>query len=267
MFKNSAKLLKNKSSNIIIERVLNTSKRLDEVKIQRQSLPKVIGIYGGAFDPIHVAHLEVVLAAKSTLSLDEVRILPCYQPAYGKKPVASAFDRLRMVELAVAGKEGLIVDNCEYQRKTASKTIDTLKILHERFPDATLCLIIGMDNLISFTTWHQWEEILTLAHLVVAGRPGYILPNEGKIAELLEKKGTNEVSALQNSKAGSVIFFSAPQLEVSSTFVRAALAEGKDSKQIPREVQDYILKHHLYMNFSVASQKYDEYKPYKMTKL
>ena len=221
--------------------------KTDEDARLSQPMHHLIGIYGGTFDPPHIMHFQLMLAALSHLNLEQIRIIPCHIPAHGKTPIASATDRLKMVELASASHPKLHIDTCEYERDTPSKTIDTLKILHKRFPDASLCLIIGMDNLINFTTWHQWEEILTLTHLVVANRPGYSLPKEGPIAELLKKRLIDNKRLLQTSQAGSVLFFDAPQLEISSTAIRDAFASGKASKFIPSQVQTYINEHHLYI--------------------
>jgi nicotinate-nucleotide adenylyltransferase len=255
MFINSAKISNNAAS---YQTIAQLQKKIDEGKKEQ---PKLIGIYGGTFDPIHNAHLAIVLAAKSELQLDEVRILPCYKPVHGKSPVASAHDRLRMVELAVADHKGIIVDDCEYQRETPTRTMDTLKILKENFPKVTCCLIIGMDNLLSFTTWYQWEKIFDWAHIVVAERPGYVLPKEGKIIDVLKARSSDDKGVLQTSRAGAIVFFSAPQLELSSSEIREALDGGKESNKIPPKVQEYIKQQHLYEkdSHSHIAQKQNEY--------
>lgn len=209
---------------------------------------EITGLYGGTFDPIHGAHIMIVMAAKTALHLKEVRLIPCYKPAHGKQPIASASDRLRMVELAIKNKKGLVTETCEYMRETPSKTIDTLRELRARNTDTTFCLIIGMDGLVSFTSWHEWQEILKLAHLVVAERPGYKLPNTGIVANLIKEREAKNLAALHSHKAGLIMFFPAPQLEVSSTAIRSNLIKGETSSLIPYEVQEYITQRNLYTN-------------------
>lgn len=209
--------------------------------------PKKIGIYGGTFDPIHQGHIELALAARSSLQLDEVRILPCFEPAHGKIPLATAYDRLKMVELAFKNKNEFIIDDFEYKSGLPSRTINVLKDLRKRFPDASLCFIIGLDSLLHFTSWYQWQEIFKLAHIVVANRPGYVLPQEGKIADLLKEKYSKDKSTLHTSLAGSIVFFPAPELAVSSTAIRSKLIACENKTlPIPVGVHQYILKNRLY---------------------
>jgi nicotinate-nucleotide adenylyltransferase len=151
-------------------------------------LSQAIGILGGTFDPIHFGHLRTALELCDALNLAQVRLIPCYQPVHRKLPAASPQQRLAMVKEAIAGEPALQVDTCEIDRQGPSYTIDTLQILSKNFPNTPLCMIMGIDALLSFSSWHRWEEILTLSHLIVAHRPQYQLPHTGIIANLLKER-------------------------------------------------------------------------------
>src|SRR5476651_2279340 len=142
-------------------------------------LQQAIGILGGTFDPIHFGHLRMALELYQALDLAEVRLIPCYQPVHRKQPVATPEQRLAMVHKAIDREPALQVDACEIERQGPSYTIDTLITLHERLPNTPLCIFMGIDALLNFPSWHKWEAILQLAHLVVAHRPHYQLPKTG----------------------------------------------------------------------------------------
>src|SRR5579863_7641527 len=119
-------------------------------------LNQPIGILGGTFDPIHFGHLRTALELYQALDLAEVRLIPCYQPVHRKLPVATPEQRFAMVKLAIEPEKALRVDDGEIIRKGPSYTIDTLKIIHEKLPLTPICLIMGIDALLSFASWHRW---------------------------------------------------------------------------------------------------------------
>lgn len=210
-------------------------------------LHKAIGILGGTFDPIHFGHLRMAMELYQELDLAEVRLIPCYQPVHRKSPVASPEQRLAMVRKAVAGEPALRVDNCEIRRKGPSYTIDTLKTLHKNTPNTPLCLIMGIDALLNFPSWHQWENILTLAHLVVAHRPQYQLPETGIIADLLKARLKYNASDLHQSPAGNILLHPVTPLEISSTDIRKQIGMNKNPRYLlPDSVNSYIKQHGTY---------------------
>ncbi len=211
------------------------------------NLQRAIGILGGTFDPIHFGHLRMALELHQALNLAEVRLIPCYQPVHRKQPVASPEQRLAMVRKAIGSESALRVDNCEIQRKGPSYTIDTLKILHKQLPDTPLCIIMGIDALLNFPSWHKWEEILTLAHLVVAHRPQYQLPHTGIVAELLKQRLTDETTDLHKHAAGCIVLHPVTALEISSTDIRKQIARGRNPRYLlPNSVYNYIKQHGTY---------------------
>ncbi|MCL5974456.1 MAG: nicotinate-nucleotide adenylyltransferase [Gammaproteobacteria bacterium] len=130
-----------------------------------------IGILGGTFDPVHFGHLRSALEVCLQLNLDHVRLIPCAEPPHRQATMASAEVRRLMLELAVKSVPQLIVDDRELQRDGPSFTVDTLLSLRQEFKDNPLFLILGTDAFRGLATWSRWQQILSLAHIVVVQRP------------------------------------------------------------------------------------------------
>ncbi len=208
---------------------------------------KPIGILGGTFDPIHFGHLRMALELYRALDLAEVRLIPCYTPVHRKQPVASPEMRLAMAKKAVFQEPALQVDNCEIKREGPSYTIDTLKHLHAHHKQTPLCVIMGIDALLSFPSWHKWEEILKLSHLVVAHRPHYQLPHTGVVADLLKQRLTANALDLHRHAAGKIFLHPVTALEISSTDIRKQIGLGQNPRfLLPDSVLNYIKEHGTY---------------------
>jgi nicotinate-nucleotide adenylyltransferase len=212
-----------------------------------QPLQQAIGILGGTFDPIHFGHLRTALELCQGLDLAEVRLVPCYQPVHRKTPIASPEQRLQMARHAIEFEPALKVDDIEIQRKGPSYTIDTLIALREKLPLTPLCLIMGIDALLSFSSWHRWQDILGLAHLIVVHRPQYQLPQTGIIADLLKDRLKTTSSALHESLNGNIVLHPVTSLEISATDIRKQIAMGKNPRYLlPNNVYKYIQDHGVY---------------------
>lgn len=180
------------------------------------------GIFGGTFDPIHIAHLHAAECAKHQLGLDRVLVMPAGDPwQKAHRRVSSDEDRVAMCLIAVAGADGLAVDEREIGRQGPTYTIDTLAT----FPDEEeLFLIVGGDAAAGLDTWHRWEEILDRATLVVIPRPGNM---------------TSDIP-------GSVVI-EMGALEVSGTDIRRRASNGRPFRYlVTPTVHDYISTHDLY---------------------
>jgi len=132
-----------------------------------------IGLYGGSFDPPHLAHLALARVARDTLALDELRWQPAGQP--WQKPgrlVASPAQRESMLRLLTQGEAGFAVDTCELHRQGPSYTVDTVRDVAAEQPAAELFLVIGADQLARLNTWKEAAEVARLATLAVAAREG-----------------------------------------------------------------------------------------------
>ncbi len=208
----------------------------------------MIGVFGGTFDPVHFGHLRPLLEVRQALALDEVRLIPCFIPPHRDAPGASAEQRLAMLQLAASETPGFVVDPRELQRGGPSYMVDTLLSLRdEQGADQALCLILGVDAFAALDSWHQWQDLIALAHIVVMQRPGGQLPKTGAVAELMEHAQTLDVSELQQRAAGRVYFQSVTQLDVSATAIREQLVHGRDVRFLmPDSVRHYIETQGLY---------------------
>jgi len=200
-----------------------------------------IGIFGGTFDPIHYGHLRTAFELIQALRLSEVLFMPAGNPPHREVTIASSELRLQMVKAAIAGQAGFNVDDREIRRTGPSYSVDTLAELRAEMPDRSICLIVGMDAFLGLPKWHQWQDILKLAHLIVAHRPGWRAPTMGPLGELLVDGGTGRVDDLHENKAGKIFIHAVTQLEISSTEVRKLIAMGRDPRYLmPDAVRDII---------------------------
>ena len=193
---------------------------------------KPIGIFGGTFDPIHFGHLRTAFELLQALRLSEMRFMPAGNPPHRDVTVASAEQRLAMVQAATQGQPGFVVDDREIRREGLSYSVDTMRTLRADFPDRSLCLVVGMDAFLGLPKWHQWRELLELAHLVVAHRPGWRAPSMGPLGELLVDRGTGRIGDLHESRAGCIYIHAVTQLEISSTELRKMIAAGRDPRYL-----------------------------------
>jgi len=191
-----------------------------------------IGLFGGTFDPIHFGHLRTALELLDDLQLAEVRFMPCARPPHGKTPVAPAALRLAMVKAAIAGQPGFVVDERELDRPGPSYTVETLEVLRAEGASRALGLIVGMDAFIDIGSWYRSEDILHLAHVIVARRPGTQLPEAGPAGALLAAHGVTECGALADTPAGKVLVHTVTQLEISSSAIRAAARDGRSQRYL-----------------------------------
>jgi len=171
--------------------------------------PVRIGVFGGTFDPIHCAHLNIGLAARDQVALDRVLFVVAHIPPHKQDSTdASAEDRYAMVSATIADEPGMEPSDLELDRDGVSYTADTLRTLRAQSPDAKLFLIIGMDSLIDFPRWREPENILALAKLIVVPRPGQWTPPS-------EMEGQYQLLDFDHA-------------DISSTDVRARIESGAD---------------------------------------
>lgn len=200
-----------------------------------------MGIFGGTFDPIHFGHLRSAFEMLQALRLGEVRFMPSGNPPHRAAPIADAALRLEMVRLATEGQEGFVVDDREFRRAGPSYSVDTLTALRKEFPSRSIGLIIGMDAFLSLPKWYHWQEILQLAHIVVAHRPGWRAPDIGELGELLAERGTHRIDDLHQARAGRIYVHDVTQLEIASSEIRELVRLGRDPRfLLPDAVREVI---------------------------
>ena len=201
-----------------------------------------IGIFGGTFDPIHYGHLRTAFEMLQALRFAEICFVPSGDPPHRGKTYAAPEVRLEMVRIAAEAQPGFVVDDRELRRQGPSYTVDTLAAFREEHTDAPIGLIIGMDAFLGLTNWHRWDELLDLAHIVVAHRPGWKAPDIGELGDLITVHGTHRVEDLHQNRHGCIHIHAVTQLEIASTEIRALIAAGRDPRFLmPDAIRDYVL--------------------------
>ena len=190
-----------------------------------------VGLFGGSFDPPHVAHLIVAETIREQFALDQVWWVPAHQPPHKTdRTLTPAQHRLAMAQAATADHPAFVVSEHEIERAGTSYTVDTLHHLQDAHPDVTFRLVIGGDSWAEFDTWHRPEEILRRTSLIVYPRPG--------VGEL----------EVEEQYADRVAIAEAPLLEVSGTRIRAHRRAGRSIRYLVTDpVRAYILNHGLYV--------------------
>ena len=198
-----------------------------------------IGVFGGTFNPPHNGHVTMARAAVTHLGLDRLLLVPDNVPPH--KPLPSGVTARQRYDMAalMAAPIGRIAEasDIELRRTGKSYTSDTLRELHEQYPDAELWLLMGSDMLLSLHTWHEPEVICQLARIGAFCRVEEdIRAAMEQQKALLEREYRAQVRLLDNPKL----------IELSSTDVRAALAVGQGRDLVPESVWGYIRREHLY---------------------
>jgi len=210
-----------------------------------------IGLFGGAFDPIHYGHLRTAFELWQALKLAQVRFLPTGNPPHRESPLTTPELRVQMVSAAIAGISAFVVDDRELRRSGMSYSVDTLTELRAEHPGRSLCLLVGMDAFLGLPTWHRWREIFDLAHVVVAHRPGWKAPMTGPLGEVMVDRGTGSVRDLHVAPAGRIYVHAVTQLEIASTDLRQLILSGKDLRYlVPDSVRELILSTGCYSHHS-----------------
>ncbi|GAB6933975.1 nicotinate-nucleotide adenylyltransferase [Calditerricola satsumensis] len=186
-----------------------------------------VGLFGGTFDPPHVAHLAAAERVRDELALDEVWFVVAGQPPHKMRDAVSpAHHRLRMVELAVADHPAFRVCDIELRRPGPSYTVDTVRALRRQHPDAEFYFIVGADMAADLPNWRAIDELKTLVRFVALGRPGYARPVLPGIP---------------------LHWVDMPLLALSATELRRWIRAGRSVRYlVPEAVRQYMEAHEVY---------------------
>jgi len=214
-------------------------------------MPDPVGILGGTFDPVHLAHLALARAALDRLGIAQVRWIPAGQPWHRNVPGASPADRVAMVRAAIAAEPRFALDVSEADAGAPGYTVDTLiRLRQESGAQQPLVLLMGADAFRGLSSWHRWEEIPGLAHIAVATRPGFPLVDLDAPLAVVFKRCRLASADFSHAPAGGIHVFELVAGTVSATEARTLIAAGapdtKLRELLPTPVLDYIQQHHLY---------------------
>lgn len=197
-----------------------------------------VGIMGGTFNPIHLAHTEMAKVCLRQQDLDKILFMPSKNPPHKKdKSILPENERAVMVKLAVSEYDKFIFSDFELQRKGTTYTADTLRLLQEENPDDNYYFIMGADSLLYLDKWYRPQEILKRAVILAIGR-------DGSTPDELKEKRKELIK--QYDKA-DIRFVHMRQMDISSSMIREGIAHGENmEKYLDKEVWNYINENGLY---------------------
>lgn len=199
---------------------------------------KPLAIFGGTFDPIHLGHLCVAWEASELLDA-EVRIMPSGTPPHRPPPIASAAQRLAMLQVALRDQSRLTLDARELQRSGPSYTVDTMIELRAEQGERPMVLLLGADAFAGLPDWHGWRQLFELAHIGVLSRPGEQLQLPAELQQAISNRRVGDPAALRLQSAGKVIELAVTAMEISATRIRELIAAGREPRyQLPSGLFD-----------------------------
>ena len=204
-----------------------------------------IGIFGGAFDPVHKGHVSSIIELKDKLDFSELKIIPCNIPAQKEKTIASNSERLQMLKLAFDEFDNINIDSFELDKKGISYTGDTLEAITKKSKAGQhFTLIMGLDAFINLTSWKNYERILELSSILILKRPNYEL-KKNYLAQF-ERELTDDLEIFLNSK-GKIILFTLTQLDISSSEIKKAIKNNKSCEDyLDKKVLEFINEKSIY---------------------
>lgn len=214
-------------------------------------MAKKLGICGGTFDPVHLAHLRSAEEVSEELGLDRVLFMPCASPPHNKRVRANTTHRLAMVHLAVKDHPVFEVSELEVVRGGHSRTVDTLEQLKLDYPGHELYFLLGTDQFFYLHSWYRPDRLLELADFVVMDRPA------SPRWDLLDYLRTELDPAFEADGNGwfrlpgghGVRPMATTLLDISSTDIKRRVATGRSiSFLVPQAVEDYIKSMKLYVD-------------------
>lgn len=207
---------------------------------------KLLGIFGGTFDPIHKGHIGIAETVMNQCGLDHIAFIPCKIPVHRDTPTATEQQRLVMLELALQNQPSFSIDRIELERSSPSYSIDTVKALRQQHPQEILCWIMGLDAFAKLHTWHQHQEILNHCHLIIAQRPHSHLAQDNPNQELLKNHGTTDLNQLQSHAFGKIYHVDSTAFDICATDIRHHINDDTVKANLPQDVFDYITENQLY---------------------
>ena len=213
-----------------------------------------VGVLGGTFDPIHVGHVTVGVAAREALGLDYVVVVPAHDPPHRpEQPRASAFHRFAMAALAVDSAPGLVLSDTELAADEPSFTATTMRRLHSQgFAPTELFFIAGTDALAEIASWRDYPALLEFCHFVAISRPAWPLAAlRVRLPELASRMRTPDAPGPPGGErpaALSIFLVEHATPDVSSTEIRDRVRHGLSiAGLVPPAVGRHIERHGLYL--------------------
>ena len=210
-------------------------------------ISKSIGIFGGAFDPIHLGHIIPIMELRARYSLDKVIYIPTFISNSKKNIEATPEQRLEMLEISLQNRE-CEIDRREIDNKNISYTIDTLNSITQDFPDYKLIVIIGQDNLVSLPDWKDFEKVLSLCNIIVMNRQTSNETKQSqKYLEILKNRICSDRSVFNNQSNGNIIIEQTTSINITSTDIREKLRRGEPIEGlVDKKLENWLKQNRIY---------------------
>ncbi len=217
----------------------------------RRRAARRIGVFGGTFDPVHLAHLRCAEEAREQLGLDEVLFVPAADPPHKTRRITAAGHRLAMVRLATAGNPAFRVSAIEIERGGRSYTVDTLRALRARLPAGSgLTLLVGLDAFCEIGTWKEYRTLFALADLAVWSRPPHRIRASRALLPVAARRDFcygPDHRTLRHRTGNQIRFLTVTALDVSASAIRLRLQRGRSIRYlVPPAVERYLGRYRLY---------------------
>lgn len=209
-------------------------------------MPRLVGIFGGTFDPVHYGHSLTIAELLNTIPFEKILVIPNSLPPHRENSQASFSHRYKMTSLAFRDIEKTVVDNRENLRTGPSHAIETVKQIIAEEGKTKVILIVGSDSFDGIHSWYKWRELINLVDFLILKRPDMPLSKNKNVQDLISPTRFSE-DLLLDRKAKSIFEIEMTPLRISSSLIRENIAKGKSIDNLINPlVKDYLKKHGLY---------------------
>ena len=209
-------------------------------------MPRLVGIFGGTFDPVHYGHSNTIAELLNLIPFEKILVIPNSLPPHRENSQASFSHRYKMTSLAFRDIEKTVVDNRENLRTGPSHAIETVKQIIVEEGKTKVILIVGSDSFDGIHSWYKWRELISLVDFLILKRLDMPLSKNKNVQDLISPTRFSE-DLLLDRKAKSIFEIEMTPLRISSSLIRENIAKGKSIDNLINPlVKDYLKKHGLY---------------------
>jgi len=209
-------------------------------------MPRLVGIFGGTFDPVHYGHSLTIAELLNTIPFEKILVIPNSLPPHRENSQASFSHRYKMTSLAFRDIEKTVVDNRENLRTGPSHAIETVRQIIVEEGKTKVILIVGSDSFDGIHSWYKWRELISLVDFLILKRLDMPLSKNKNVQDLISPTRFSE-DLLLDRKAKSIFEIEMTPLRISSSLIRENIAKGKSIDNLINPlVKDYLKKHGLY---------------------
>lgn len=208
-------------------------------------MPRIIGVFGGTFDPVHNGHVLIISELLEKLPFEKILVIPNFQPPHRESSQVSYKHRYEMTSLAFKDIPKTMVDSRECLREGPSYAIETVKEVLSEQEEARVVMIVGSDSFVDIHSWYKWKDLINLVDFVIMKRPDMPLSRNKKAKDLVSVEGFKK--DLFEDRQLNIFEIEVTPFKISSSLIREKIARGKKIDHLVNMlVEEYIKEHCLY---------------------